>query len=185
MTVLILGRSSLILPIMEKKIEEVLKSPNPLDCFTDKTADPQKFVDLAAWMIPGAGDEYALREVGKLIAIDEKRFGMLVRNTLLAAENLRNPFTVAYRGFEIGDPAVNKRVVAWIGQEFDDKTEFRQGQLKHWWAEAMVERYGGAPNEVNWASDPIATQIKPELAESLHYEILRLAVEVCINPAKK
>lgn len=77
---LILNRSSLVLPMIEKKIEEVLKSPNPLDCFTDKTVDPQKFVDVAAWSIPSAGDENALREVGRLIAIDEKRFGMLVRN---------------------------------------------------------------------------------------------------------
>jgi hypothetical protein len=38
---------------------------------------------------------------------------MLVRNTLLAAQNLRNPFTIAYRGFEIGDPAVDKRIAAW------------------------------------------------------------------------
>lgn len=97
----------------------------------------------------------------------------------------RNTFTVAYHGFEIGDPAIDKRIVAWIGPQFDDKTEFRQGQLKHWWAEAMVEKYRGVPNEANWANDPIATHLTPELAESLHYEILRLAVEAFIKPTKK
>jgi hypothetical protein len=113
--VLIRTRGSLVLPMMERKIEEVLKSSSPLDCFTDKTVDPQRFVDLAASNIAHAGDEYALKEVSKLIALDEKRFDLLVRNTLLAAENRRNPFAVAYRGFEIGDPAVDKRIVAWVG----------------------------------------------------------------------
>src|SRR5580658_3973280 len=37
---LVLTRSSLVLPMLEKKIEEVLRSPSPLDCFTDKNSGP-------------------------------------------------------------------------------------------------------------------------------------------------
>jgi len=184
---LVLGRSSLVLPMMERKIEEVLKSPSPLDCFTDKTVDPQRFIDLAAGTIAYAGDEYALTAASKLIALDEKRFDLLVRNTLAAAQNRRNPFTVAYRGFEVGDPAVDKRIVAWAGTQFAQSLgiEFAQGQLKHWWAEAMAEKYGRVPNESDWADDPIASRIKPELAASLHDEILQLAAEAFEKRVKK
>jgi len=174
---LVLARSSLVLPMLEKKIEEVLRSQAPLDCFTDKTVEPQKFIDQAALTIAYAGDEYALKEISKLIAVDGKRFGTLVRGALTAAQNRRNPFVVAYRGFEIGDPALNKKLVEWIEPQFDNETEFRQEQLKNWWAEAMLDKYGGVPNEVNWANDPIASRLTPARAESLHYEILRLAVE--------
>ncbi len=182
---LVLTRSSLVLPIIGKKIEEVLKSPNPLDCFTDKAVDPQRFVDLAASTIAYAGDEQALKEISKLIAIDEKRFGRLVAFTLINAEIYRNPFTVAYRGFYIGDPALDKRIGAWAELQFANKTDFRQGQLKHWWAAAMAEKYGAAPTEVHWANDPIATRLPPELAASLHDEILQLGREAFEKRAKK
>lgn len=182
---LVLAGSPLVLPMIEKKIEEVLKSPNPQDSFTDKTVDPQKFVNLAAWTIPYAGDEQALKEISKLIAIDEKRFGMLVGNVLGNSQDYRNPFAVAYRGFEIGDPAVDKRIAAWIQLQFANKTEFRLGQLKHWWGEAMAEKYDAAPTEVHWANDPIATRLTPKLAASLHDEILQLGREAFEKRAKK
>jgi hypothetical protein len=185
---LVLNRSSLVLPMLERKIEEVLRSPTPLDCFTDKTVDPSHVVDLAAATIAYAGDEEALKEISKLIALDEKRFGMLVRNTLVAAQNRRNPFVVAYGGLEIGDPATDKRIAEWIGPQFDggyDDSEFRQAQLRRWWADAMLEKYGRAPNEANWADDPIASRIKPELAASLRSEILQLAAEAFEKRPKK
>jgi hypothetical protein len=138
-------------------------------------------------MIPGAGDEYALKEASKLIALDEKRFDLLVRNTLLSASVRRNPFAVAYRGFAIGDPAVDKRIVAWAGSQLAQSlgTEFVQGQLMHWWAEAMAGKYGAAPTEVNWVNDPIASRIDPALAGSLHDEVLRLGAEAFEKGAKK
>jgi hypothetical protein len=184
LVMLILNRSSLVLPIMERKIEEVLKSASPLDCFTDKTVDPQRFVDLAARSIAYAGDEQALKEISKLIAIDERRFGILVRNTLVSVHSTRNPFEVAYRGFEIGAAAVDKRIMAWVETQFENQTEFAQGQLKHSWANAMAKKYGGAPNEVNWVTDPIASRIRPALAASLHDEVMRLAAEASEKPSK-
>jgi hypothetical protein len=183
--VLILSRSSLVLPIMERKIEEVLKSSDPLECFTDKTADPKWFVDVAALSIAWSGDEQALKEISKLIAIDGKRFGRLVRNTMLAAQNRRNPFVVAYRGLDLGDPAVDKRILAWVEEHLDTKVEFALGQIHHWWAEAMVERYGGVPLEVQWVDDPIASRISRQLADSVHDEIFRLAAEARDKQAKK
>src|SRR4051794_2508638 len=40
---LILNCSSVTLPVIEQKIEEVLRSPSPLDSFSDTSVDPQKF----------------------------------------------------------------------------------------------------------------------------------------------
>jgi hypothetical protein len=108
-----------------------------------------------------------------------------VNLALLNAVTYRNPFAVAYRGFEIGDLAVDKRIVAWAEQQLADKSEFTRRQLKHMWAEAMAEKYGAAPSEVNWANDPIASRITPELAASLHDEMLRLGAEAFEKRGKK
>jgi hypothetical protein len=182
---LILSRSSLVLPMMERKVEEVLKSRDPLECFTDKTVDPQRFVSVAAASIAWSGDEQALRALSKLIAIDEKRFGVFIQNTMASAETRRNPFVVAYSGLDIGDPAVDKGILAWVEEQFGNKTDFWLGQLKHWWAEAMVERYGGVPLEMHWVDDPIASRINRQLADSVHDDIFRLAAEAREKQAKK
>jgi hypothetical protein len=182
---LVLNRSSLALPVIERKIEEVLRSPDPRECFTDKTVDTERFLAVAASMIADASDEQALKEISKLIAIDEKRFGRLVRNTMLSAQNRRNPFVVAYRGLDLGDPAVDKRILAWVEEQYGNKTEFWLGELNHWWAEALVERYGRVPLEIQWVDDPIASRIDRQLADSLHDEIFRLAAEARDKQAKK
>jgi len=59
LTMLILNRSSVTLPLIEKKIEQVLASASPQDCFTDKSIDPNKFVAGAASAIAYAGDAQA------------------------------------------------------------------------------------------------------------------------------
>jgi hypothetical protein len=182
---LISSRSSLVLPVIEKKIEEVLKSPNPRECFTDQTVDPTTFVNVAAWSVAQAGDEHALAAVSKLIALDEDRFGILVRNTLYHAQNRRNPFIVAYRGFEIGSPAVDRRILSWAEEQFGNKTEFRQGQLKQWWAEAMVEEYHHQPTETDWHFDPIASRIQRQLADPFHDDVIRLAGEAYEKRSKE
>jgi hypothetical protein len=183
---LVLNRSSLVLPMIEKKIEEVLNSPNPRDCFTDKKVDPQYVIDLAAATIAGAGDEQALKETSKLLKIDSKRFDLLVKRSLLAAISGGKPFTIAYRGFEIGDPEVDKRIVAWAEEMLiGDAVESGAYSMKGRWAASMAEKYSGAPTEVNWANDPIASRLTPELAASLHDEILRLGAEAFEKRSKK
>lgn len=95
---LVVGRSPLVLPMLERKIEEVLKSPTPLDCFKNKATDPQVAVLFLWTTIAEAGNQQSLQEASKLLKIDEKRFDRLVYNTLAQAISLRNPFTVAYQG---------------------------------------------------------------------------------------
>jgi hypothetical protein len=155
-SVLVRARSAIVLPILEKKVEEVLVSKTPLDYFTDKTVDPKRFVDLGASTIAEANNELALRELSKLMRLDEQRFSRLhvVQRVLFGAQNIGNPYVLAYRGLEIGDPAIDRGIVAWAEELLGDETkrfsnpsdENMRGQ--RWaWAEALVQRYGGAPDD--------------------------------------
>jgi hypothetical protein len=182
---LILNRSSVALPLIEQKIEEVLRSPSPLGSFSDQTVDPQKFVDIAALAITTAGDVQALKEASKLMRIDEKRFGWMVGKTLLTARTYRNPFTVAYGGFEIGDPAIDSRIAPWFESQFSQAeailrqadTDFDIRRQKQWWAEALVEKYRGVPTERQWLADPLASRLSQVRAAGLHDDVVRFAAE--------
>jgi hypothetical protein len=185
LTLLILNRSSLALPLIERKIEQVLGSQLPSDCFTDKSVDPQKFVHLAALSVAYAGNEDAMREVGKLIKIDEKSFGSLVNRTLMEAETRRNPYSLAYRGLELGNPGVAERIRAWAQARLADRTEFRVAQLRKWWAEAMVDRYNGVPTESQWATDPFVSQLNPSDEPALHKDMMGYAIAVVERRAKR
>jgi hypothetical protein len=78
------NKSPLVLPLVEKKIEQVLKSASPRECFTDETVDPNRFVVVASWGMANTGSEQALVEVAKLIKLDEKRFGQLRRRKAIS-----------------------------------------------------------------------------------------------------
>jgi hypothetical protein len=190
MTMLVLNRSAVTLPLIEKKIEEVLRSTSPADSFADRSVDPDKFIALATATIAYAGDEQALREASKLINIDEKRFGSLVQRTLEEAMTRRNPFTIAYRGFELGDMTVDHKIAQWAQAELADKgpprrnfgprdpelkPEFEIQQARRFWAEAMVEKYGGVPAEREWTNDPIVTRLDPAQSAVLHDAVIRAA----------
>lgn len=180
-----LNRSSLVLPLFELKIEQVLKSPRPQDCFTDPAVDPKRFVNVTAWTIANVGDDEALRQVTKLLHIDEKRFDSLVAATLTHSRNWHNPFTVAYHGFELHDRAVDLRIVTWIESQLSSPEPSTVDDAKRRWSEALVDKYGGAPTEAQWASDPIILGLKPSLAESLHNEMMRMAVDVLAKRSAK
>lgn len=183
--VLIVTRSSLALPLMESKIEEVLKSPSPKDCFTNKEVDPQ-WVVFELWaMMAQAGDVQALREASKLLKIDEKRFDRMVSNTMSAAINRGNPFTVAYQGLDIGDPAVDKRIMAFAEEMLAKPQVDTPISMKRRWAEALLDRYGAVPAQTQWIKDPIASRLKPEVAKSLNQEVIRLAAEELAKRSRK
>jgi len=185
MSLVLNNRSSVALPLLEAKIEQVLKSDDPKECFTNKSVNPQKFVDGVAWTIPSAGDDEALRQVAKLIKLDEKRFGMLVGMTLLAARSWHNPFTVGYQGFAMGDSAVSQRVEAWAESQLGSSEESTVTDAERRWANALVDKYGGAPTEAQWASDEFVSGLKPSLAESLHNDVMRMAVDALAKRTPK
>jgi hypothetical protein len=177
LTMLVLNKSSLTLPLIEKKIEEVLRSASPLECFTNKEVNPKYFVDITAATIAYAGNEQALQTLSKLIKIDDKRFGDLVRLALLHAQNRRNPFPLAYRGFEIGDPAVDQKIMTWVEEKLADKDQYEIVRVKRFWAEAMLDKYKGVPVSSEWASDPIVSRLKSPQAASLRNEMIRFTSE--------
>jgi hypothetical protein len=185
------NKSEVALPIIEQKIEEVLRSPAPSECFSDKSVDLQKFPHRAALAITWAGNVQSLKEASKLIRIDEKQFGWMVDRTLLQAESYRNPFAVAYAGFEIGDPALDSRIAAWVQVYLSDEIpvgtargvvvrpmeEFDKKRYRGWWAEAMVEKYGAAPTESQWGVDPVVSVLGIMRSRILRDEVVRAASE--------
>ena len=195
---LFLNKRSLTLPLVEAKIEQVLRSAAPKECFTDKAADPERFIIVAAATIATAGDEEALRQIAKLIKLDEKRFGGFVGRTLDNSKDYaeaHNPFVVAYLGLALGDPVLDQRIAAWAELRLSTDPRERAGaeavarklgtrlepppsdDYKRAWAEALLQRYAGAPTESQWATDPLASRLPPSLALPTHAEVLRFAME--------
>jgi hypothetical protein len=174
-------RSAIVVPLTEKKIEEVLKSASPATCFSDPTVDPEKFVREAAGLITGAGDENALKAASQLMKIDEARFGWTVRIILFSGMAYRNPFTVAYRGFAIGDPAIDSRIAEWTEALLSQNHKSTQQD----WAEAMLDRYSVVPNAGQWATDPIATRLSPKVLDLVQSNVTRLAAETLEKRTKR
>ena len=159
MTMLIINRSGLVLPQLERRVEVELRSESPSN----------DLIATATEMIAYAGDEQALREIGKLMAIDYDRFGRLVGRTLDNALHFRNPFTVAYRGLELGNEAVSRHTVAWV------ESALASGRMQRTWAEAMLDRYGKVPGDSEFATDPIASRLKDRASPELRRTVLSMA----------
>jgi hypothetical protein len=193
-----LNRSSVVLPLMAAKIEEVLTSPAPLVCLDDKSVDPQQFVDRAAFAVAGVGDVQALKELSKLIRIDEKRFGDLIEGALLHARTYRNPFSVAYQGLDLDDPAVSSRIAAWAevqlaescpshrpGRPAEPVPDFERAKVRTMWAEAIADRYKSVPTEIEWAKDPLASRLESIRARVLRDEVLPAVAEALRKRPRK
>ena len=172
---LAMAHSELILPVLEKKVEEVLRAQDPMDCFTNKNTRPDSVIALAVSMITHSDGEPAMKELAKLVALDEKRFGREVFSGLAGASSHQNGFSLAYKSFDPANPALDRAITAWA-ETFLDRPTPTVLELRDW-ADALVERYGGVPVGPEWDNDPIVSGLKPALAESLHPEMLRLASE--------
>jgi hypothetical protein len=184
MTFLTHARSSLVLPIIEKKIEDVVVSRSPRDCFTDQRVDPVLFTVYGAETIAQAANEQAFRELSKLMRLDEHRFGEYVESVLLSAQAKGDPYPLAYRGFDIGDPAVDKRIAAWAEKDLAEEMERFSSpayenvrRKRRIWAETLMERYGGVPTETQWKTDPLVSRLKPDLAAAIHDSVMRYTRE--------
>lgn len=178
LTFLAANKSSSVLPLIEKKIEEALASKNPAECFTTPAGDPARFIGLAAATIAYAGSAESLRQIAKLVRLDENRFGEYVDRTLIQARTLGTLFTVAYGGADIWDSALTGRIIAWFGSELPGRHDFDKRQMRTWWAEAMIRRYGNRlPTGRAWREDPIASRSPAELAASMHDGVFRTMIE--------
>ncbi len=177
------ARGSVVVPVIEKKIEEVLKSSSPATCFSDPTVDPRRFVGLATGLIESAEDENALKAASMLMRIDEARFGPMVQMVFLNADGCRNPFIVAYRGLDRrpGDQSTGHRLgrAAIVGQDRLHAPTRAAGL-----GEATLDRYGLVVNDALWEKDPIASRLKPELSAAIRGDIVRLATETLEKQTK-
>ena len=187
------GRSSLILPIVEQKIEAVLKSPEPRDCFTEKSINVDRSL-LSMWLaIANVGRAEALREAGKLLKIDEKRFDRMVDQIMSNAVGEHKGFSLAYQGLEMDDPALTRRIVAAMADVLEKErpnigNPVFEGILidaRHQWAEAMVERYCGVPTANEWATDPLASRLDEKLVSAFYPDVYRYAVDAAARRAEK
>ena len=159
MTMLVLNRSAIVLPLLERRVEDELRSQVP----------SKELIGTATEMIAYAGDEQALREATKLIAIDGAKFGRLVERTLDNALDFRNPFMVAYRGLNIGSEATSERIGEWADARLGAP------KMQRLFAEAMLERYERIPNETAWSNDPVVSRLKSRTLAGLRQRVVDLA----------
>jgi hypothetical protein len=122
-------------------------------------------------LIAYAGDEQALNSIVKLISIDEARFTPLVGRALTHSANWRNPFTLAYRGLQMGDETVARCTTTWA------ESVLTSNRMQRAWAEAMLDKYGDVPGESGWARDPIASRLKNGASSELRQSVERFAAE--------
>jgi hypothetical protein len=187
LTMLAVNRSSLALPMIEKKIEEILASTDPASCCTTNRVAPERFIDAAARTIDYAGNLEALKQIANLAARDDEKFGPYVPLTIHNAEERpgSNPFVLAYAGLEMSNPALERRIIAWAESQLPGETAFRKSQMQRFWAQAMLARYGGRMQAENgWSRDPLGMRLSPALAGAMHDEVLRSMTEEIINPKR-
>lgn len=157
----LINRSHLVIPALEEAVRTGL-SLDP---------QPERRIALAAELIAYAGDEAALRSISRLIQIDKERFRPLVARTLNHAKNWHNPFDLAYRANDLGDPEIWGETTRWIEDELSRSSGRRR------WAESFSRRYEAQDLPSQWEKDPIVRALRRADSEDLRNEILRLATE--------
>jgi hypothetical protein len=164
--ILVLSKPSLFVPMLEQKIEEILRSGSPERVFKNPSTDPGRVIKVLAMMIAYRGEELALRQASNLMKIDEDRFGFMVAYSLQSFYGTPKGFQLAYRGLEMGDPVLDRKIMAWVDGQIDNEIAIRElphhGTTLRLWAEAMVEEYKGSPSEYEWAKDPIVSRLSAD-----------------------
>lgn len=162
-TMLVINRSEIAVPVILAKLESALSSE----------AAPPGLVDTALEVIAYAGDEHAMRAIERLLSFGEGRFGRYVGRTLTNSANWRNPFDLAYRALEMSDNRITTLTIRWVEASMGSIRRQRQ------WAEAMLDRHGRVPKESDWANDPIASRIAAtERLSGVRERVLSAAHEI-------
>ena len=73
----------------------------------------------------------------------------------------------------------------WAEMILELKGEFDREKRRGWWAEAMVEKYGGVPAGYQWTTDPIVSRLDPVKYATLHDEMMPMAVEAAKKRSKQ
>ena len=159
MTMLVLNRSGLVLPLLERRVEDELRAQSP----------SKELIVTVTEMIAYAGDEQALREASKLIALDGLTFGRLVGRTLDSALDFRNPFAVAYSGLNFGIEPVSDLIGEWAASRLNAP------KMQRLLAEAMLAKYERIPDEVALNKDPIVSRLKKGVSVGLRQKLVDFA----------
>jgi hypothetical protein len=167
------ARSAVVLPVIESRIEEVLLSATSPALLSGRA---QRVLGACGRAIAAAADEQALRLAAKYGRLEPLStvFGRILHET----SDRGNPFRLIYRALEAPSLLLDGSVARWTEDALRSPALNIPKDRRRQWAEAMVERYGAAPTAAQWSKDPIASRLKPEVAESLHSEVARLSVEV-------
>jgi hypothetical protein len=171
---LILSNPELSIPLIERKIEEVLSASNTQRLFSVPGVNRDRFVGGAAGMIAWAGNRQALEAIAKLIRIDRKQFSPLVQLALLGARG--NRYVLVYQGFGLGDPDLDPLIAAET-TELLSGNDARYGE-RYNWAQVLVYRCKGIPTVGHWAVDPIATHLPAAVAAAIHDSVMVAATEI-------
>ena len=119
-----------------------------------------------------------MKAIEKLMRIDEERFGGLVTQALSAAYGRANLVEVAYRGLDLRNPGMDRRIVEWIAPLlYDKKSPTAAARLRQWWADAILDRYSVVPNDEQWTKDPLASRLKIAEPTALRAEITQLCAD--------
>jgi hypothetical protein len=94
-----------------------------------------------------------------------------LERTLDYAEGRSNPFTLAYRAAARRETIVQGAAAHWV----NSRIGFAHFQQRL--GEAMLDRYGRVPGDLEWATDPIASRLKDQGSSQLRSNILRFATQ--------
>ncbi len=160
LTMLLLNRSNLSVPLILRRLETELNSQIP----------SEGFVNAAVEMISYAGNEDALAAVGRLMTINASEFGTYVGRTLDNALHHRNPFTVAYAGIEAGGNQVAERVGIWADSAIGSE------RMQRLWADALADRNSQTFGDAEWLRDPLVARLSRQ-PEGLRERMMSLTAE--------
>jgi hypothetical protein len=171
---LVTYRSSTVIPMIERKIENVLSSTSPSRLFSNESVDPRIFVARAGGTIAYVGNIEAIRAVASLMKIDKGQFDHLVAETLGNALRMsQNPMSVAYEALGLADPDLDPLIVNWASSALASP-EAEWAAVRPL-AQAMLIRYAAVPTDAQWMSDPIVSRLPAERARAVHDKVLTLA----------
>lgn len=117
---LVSHRSSIVIPMIERKIENVLSSTSSAGLFSKESIDPTIFAARAGSMIAHAGNIEAIRAVTSLIRINRSRFAHLAVETFGNALRMGlNPMSLGYEALALDDRDLDPLVVNWASSALD------------------------------------------------------------------
>lgn len=165
-----LQHSDIAVPELKRRLtDSVQQRPKTLARNSTVQADALAYV----------ANDLAVDALAELCAQKSNLFCTYLRRTLDYAEGRVNPFSLVYHALGNADAAVQDAVSEWINGVIG----FPHFQRRL--AEAMLDRYGKAPSETDWAHDQIASRLGAEQALAVKDRVLSVASEIERNRSQR